>query len=264
MESFEDFSKLLDGIQTTSKDGKSIKSAFVNFFHDFPQKLYSMHNDMKAELVDLCKCKDEKIYRLENQVKELNEKLTKLDDKIDEQEAYERRDSLIISGKKLPKVVPNENCPELVKKILAENLGLTMSPNEISVSHRLGPIPISQRPDQRKIIVKFCRRDAKMDVLAAARRVKPEDLYVNESLTPIRQNIMFALRRAKREHPNLISGTSTIEGSVYVWVKPPNPEAQGARAVRHKINSLAKLEDFCSSTLQKPAVHFLQAMRNQN
>ena len=58
----------LDDLRPTSKDDESLQSAFVNFLNDFPQKLFSMHNDMKTELVDLCKCKDEKIYKLESEV----------------------------------------------------------------------------------------------------------------------------------------------------------------------------------------------------
>ena len=262
MDNFEEFGSLLNDLQPTSKDGKSLKTALVSFLQDFPKQIVNMFTVMKAEFIHECRERNEKLLELQNEVKYLNNKVTQLEDKIDDQEAYERRDTLIISGKKLPETVPNENCPELVRKILADNLGLTMSATEISVSHRLGSASNSQRPDRRKIIVKFCRRDMKIDVVSAARRVKPVDFYVNESLTPQRQSTMFALRNIKRKHPTIISGTTTIDGSVFAWVKPPNPHVPGARDVRHKVNTLQKLQVFCDNYLQKPASNFLQMTRN--
>ena len=56
---------------------------------------------------------------------------------MEDQEAYECCDTLIIGGKKLPETVTNKNCPELFRNILADNLSLTMSATKISVSHRL-------------------------------------------------------------------------------------------------------------------------------
>ena len=73
--------------------------------------------------------------------------MTQLEDKIDDQKAYERRDTLIISGKKLPETVPNENCSEHVRNILADNIGFTMS----------------------------AQRLMKIDVVYAGRQVKPVD-----------------------------------------------------------------------------------------
>ena len=38
--------------------------------------------------------------------------------------------------------------------------------------------------------------------------------------------------------PYIIPGTTAIDGSVYAWVKPPDPHAPGARDVLHKVNTL--------------------------
>ena len=91
-----------------------------------------------------------------------------------------------------------------------------------------------------------------MDLLTAARRVKPQNLFLNESLTPQRQNISYGLRKAKRENPNIISGTSTFDGRVYVWVKPPNSDAPDSRDVKITLNSYVSFENFCSRWLKKP------------
>ena len=216
-----------------------------------------MFQSFKEEIIDKIDKKDEKISQLEEEVNVLNRRLQNLEEKMDDQDAYERRDTLILSGKKIPATTPDENCPELVTKLINENLGVVLKTTEISVAHRLGSPSASQRPDRRRVIVKFCRRDVKTDILSSARRVKAADFYVNESLTPQRQNISFALRRMKTQCPNIISGTSTFDGSVFVWVKPPNPDAPGARDTRHKMNTFSRLQEFCKKAMPKPASYYL-------
>ena len=238
----------------TSKDGKSLIPALVNFMEGFQTKITDVITEIKEEFMAICNSKDEEISALRSELKSVKKDCEKLSEKIEENEAYERRDTLIFSGKKLPVVQNDENCANLVCGLLSENLNLVLSASDISVAHRLGPKPSNQVPDNRAIIAKFCRRDSKINVISSARRVKPNDLYVNESLTPTRQKIAAALRKAKKECPTIVSGTTSIDGSVYVWTKPSNP---GAREFKTKINTLAKLQDFCTITLKKQMTHFL-------
>ena len=93
-----------------------------------------------------------------------------------------------------------------------------------------------------------------MSVLTAARRVKSSNLYINESLTPTREAISYALRKAKRAMPDKISGSNSFDGRVYVWVKPPDA---AARSVRTPINTIEKLKKFCEQTLGRPMQDFL-------
>ena len=258
----EDCFQLLSDIQPTTKDGRSLIPAITTIFKSFQLKFEEMMTNLKEELMKTCNESDLKVNALKKEVNSLKIQVSKLEEKIEETEAYSRRDTLVLSGKKIPSFQQNENCSELVGKLLVDNLHLVSSPNEISVAHRLGPKPNSQRPDKRDIIVKFCRRDAKMNIISAARRVKPVDFFVNESLTPQRQTITFVLRKAKREFPEKISGYSTLDGSVSVWVKPPNPNDPLARNSRMVINNFQKLQDFCERILETPLTHFLPAQRN--
>ena len=115
----------------------------------------------------------------------------------------------------------------------------------------------SHGPDRRDIIVKFCRRDSKNDLVAASRRVKANQFFINESLTPLRQTIAFVLRKAKREFPEKISGSTTLDGKNYVWIQPPNPNAPGAKATRLAVHTHDRLTSFCEKTLGKPLTHFI-------
>jgi hypothetical protein len=83
-------------------------------------------------------------------------------------------------------------------------------------------------------------------------------MYVNESLTKTRSTVMYALRRAKRQLPEKISGIGSMDGRVCVWVKPPNPSAVGARNTRMFVNTRKKLEEFCDEILNTPMASFIE------
>ena len=251
-----DFS-VLEDIQLSSKDGKAIVPAILSLFQNLQDSFTTMLDSFKQEFVSLLNEKDEKISALTTKVSVLEKHVERLEERIDDNDTYERRDTLIISGKKVPPSQQNENCFELVANILRNNLNISVNLSDISVCHRLGNKGPSQRPDRRSLIVKFCRRDLKMDIVNSARKKKPADLFCNECLTPCQQTISYVLRKAKRELPDLISGSATFEGKNFVWVKPPNPSAPGAKDLRLKISTHKKLEDFCNKTLKKPLSHFI-------
>lgn len=249
------FTSILNAYKPTTKDGRELKTTLSAAYEDIRKEFTKMFNEMRTEFLEINKTKDCKINDLQGEVNILKKRIIKLEDNIDEQEAYERRDTLIFSGDKLPTVAPHENCQNIVSKLLEENLNVKISASDISVSHRLGAKPKTQKPDKRKIIVKFCRRENKMNILRSARTVKPDKLFINESLTTQRQEISNALRRAKRELPHLVTGTTTLDGSVFVWTK--STDATATRDTRHRINSYHRLEEFCQHTLHRSASHFL-------
>ena len=236
---------------------KNLVPAMCEIFRSFQFNLNSILESMQKDFVKILEEQDREIKLVKTEISDMKKQIMTLEEKIEDNEAYERRDSLILSGNALPDGSTNENCLEVVQKLLTEHLSYVIQPTDISVVHRLGKKPISQKPDRRNIIIKFCRRNSKVDLLAAARRVKPSNLFLNESLTPQRQNISYALRKAKREFPHIVSGTSTSDGRVYVWVKPPNPDAPGAKDSREPVNTYSKLEIFCERFLEKKMDYFL-------
>ena len=111
----------------------------------------------------------------------------------------------------------------------------------------------SQASDTRNIIAIFCRRDTKLDLLSACRRVKPKNLFIIENLTPIRNSCLYGLRQAKKIFPSIVAGCGSTEGKVYAWVKPPNPNTNMVRNTKVMINSVGtvrKFDDFCSKVLK--------------
>ena len=146
---------------------------------------------------------------------------------------------------------------KVVKKLVKDQLKIDLDDREISVCHRPGEKSRTQGPDKRKLIVKFGRRSTKVDVLSTARKMKARNLYVNESLTPVSQTISFVLRKMRKKFPEKISGSTTFDGKNFVWVKPSNPEARGARDLRHAITSREKLKNFSVRVLERPLTDFI-------
>ena len=249
----------LNDYQPKSVDGKFLVPELLSVFQSFQYKFETMFNELRSELLVVSKEQREKIEGLEAENIVLHKKIEKLEDKIDCNDAYERRDTIIISGKSVPPVGRDENCALLTCNLIKEKLNYVISPNDISVVHRLGDKKISQGLDRRDIIVKFCRRNSKLDVVTASRRMKADNFFINESLTPVRQTIAFVLRKAKRQFPMIISGSTTLDGKNYVWLKPPNPSNPDAKPVRHAVYTYDRLVQFCNKSLGKPLSHFLDS-----
>ena len=212
---------------------------------------------MQDELFGMLEEKDQRIRSLEGEVDALKCAVARLEERVDDGDAYERRDTVVFSGEAVPAASDGENCGQLACNMLRNALNMEVSPSAISVAHRIGSKPVTQGPDKRSIIVKLCRREMKRDILEGCRRVKPQNLYINESLTPVRSTIMYVMRKARRQFPDRISGCNSIDGKVFVWVKPPNPSAPQPRNTRTSVNTYQQLQKFCSDILDTPLTTFL-------
>ena len=168
----------IDGL---SADGRLIVTALSSQLDFMTEKIHSLTKILHE--------KDDKIDELEREVLQLKKNMTNLKEKIDDADAYERRDTLIFSGDCVPPVKVEESCNHLVCDLLNSELSL-------NVIRRL---------------------------------IKPRNLYINERLTPLRSTIMFVLRKTKLQFPEKISGCSSIDGKVYVWTKPPDSKARDQR-----------------------------------
>ena len=134
---------------------------------------------------------------------------------MDEAEAYSRRDCAILSGGAIPGGTSKEEdvCGTVVG-VLKDKLGVTLSKQDISTAHRMGPKPPGIGSDTRKIVVKFVRRDVRNTIMSEARTKKVPQLYIADCLSPTRRSIFFSLRKIKKAHPDLVKSCSTFDGRV--------------------------------------------------
>ena len=204
-------------------------------------------------LRDEISSKNQEITELKSKVGELQSKVEKLESNIDDADAYERRDTIILSGSAVPPASVGEKSSEIVRAVVRENLRIELSSAEINTAHRLGKKAPSQAPDKRPIIVKLCRRDVKSQLMSAVRQQRPTSLYINESLTQPRRKILFALRQMKRAHPDLVLGCNSYDGRIYAYTKSSVP----SQNTRHLINTYQSLVKFCNDQIKVPIETFL-------
>ena len=222
----------------------------INFFKG---RLKLMSEKFENKLAE----KDCILEQLTSEVSNLKKKIMLMDDRVEDADAYERRDTIIVSGKDLLSATDKEDTTQIVSSLLRDKVGYFLRNNEVSVAHRLGPKPKTQAPDQRNIIVKLCRREIKHDILKACRTVKPSNMYVNESLTRTRSATLYGLRQAKMKYPNIIAGCGSSDGKVYAWIKPPNPSTPNAKNLKTLINTRERFSDFCEKTLKCNSTDFI-------
>ena len=85
----------------------------------------------------------------------------------------------------------------------------------------------------------------KGELLSACRKCKP-NFYINESLTPTRSVILYALRKAKRMSPGVVAGCNSENGRVYAYVKNCDAAGDVTRNKKLLINTQ------CNNVLKVP------------
>ena len=247
-------------LQPTSKDCKALVPALLCFLEKFERNYERMFHDIKEEFKSAISERDEHVVELKNEIELLRDKVKKIEGYADDSDSYTRRDTIILADPTIPVTVPNENCSTLVQNIVKNKLRYNLSLSDISTVHQLGPKPISQAPDIRSLIIKFCRRDVKKDLMMASKnQEKPVRLCVNESLAPPRRTIFNTLRQVKRLHLELVCGVSSSEGRVYTKNPNTNTSAVPSRDRRHLVNNYDMFTDFCREFVQLPINTFLNS-----
>ena len=192
-------------------------------------------DDLK-KLREEIKARDKEISELKTEVKELREEINDIKTQVNAQDAYNRRESLIMSGPPIPKEETGENTTSIVLKLIKQHLSIDLSATDISVSHRIGKKTTDNQ--ERPIIFKLVRRSIKYDLLDACLIKKPE-LYINESLSPQRMKILKAVLAIRKDHVAKFKQCYTSEGRIVVKLKNST--------VKHFIYDEASLDEFLKS-----------------
>ena len=241
-------------------------------------------DQMKAEIANLNttlagKCTQ--IAELSDEVSILKKKVSKLENALDDEDAYVRRETIIFNGSALPPAHPGEICNNVIRKVIKDKFKIELQVSDISVAHRAGKKPNTQAPDRRGMQVRFCRRDIKRQIMTS--KCDNSDLnntlYTNESLTPKRRTILFALRQIKKKFPDIVKGCTSQDGRVYAFTPSPASVAASAddtvlraagssglrastprgRDRKHLVNTHDALVEFCAEFVQHPLEEFLDS-----
>ena len=118
----------LTGYQPKSVDGKFLVPDILCLFKSFQYKFETIFDEIRTELLSISKKQRKKIENLEVENIVLHNFFFKFEDKIDNNYAYERRDTIILSGKSAPPIGRDENCALLPCKLIKDTLNYVISP----------------------------------------------------------------------------------------------------------------------------------------
>ena len=234
----------------------------ANVISAMKKEFHKMSEDIKTEFTALLSKRDEEIKTLQHEVVNLKKFVNKLESTIDDCEAIDKKDQIILSGPHIPVGSNEEDCVQIVRTVIKDRLKLDIPKTDIVFAHRLGYKPKSQKEDKRNLVVKMANLDSKRNLLITGKKMKNE-VYINDVLTPRRNTIFYVLRKVKKLHPDVVTGCTTFDGKVYAFVKRSSNHALAAdpalanRDTRIPINSRTNLENFCQEFLDKNVCDFL-------
>ena len=211
-----------------SVDCKEIVSLMFKYFES---KLSGTITDMRT---------------LKGTITKLQTRVMELEEQIDAAEAYERRDTVVLSGPTVPPAQVGENCINIVQELLKTQIRLNINANDISTAHRMGNKRKKQGPDNRNMIIKLCRRSLKNEIFSACKQYKPP-FYINEDLIPTRNKVLYLLRSAKKIYPNKIVSCRSFDGKIQAFLA-----RDGMKPQKIIINSLERLDSFLKEELALP------------
>ena len=156
--------------------------------------------------------------RLSKEVGHLRSALQSQAFKLDRLAQYSRRENVRLHG--IPETA-DENTNDVVIA-LASDMGVHIDEHDICISHRLQK---SRSMQERPIIVRFVRRDTKIDMMRKKKTLRTIDRYhntfVNDDLTPLRSKMLRALK-----HDEEVKHVWTIDGSFHCIVMEGNVEVK--------------------------------------
>ena len=122
---------------------------------------------------------EKKIEELNETASKMNERIEELENNIDRQEQYSRRNCLLIHG-----IAENkeENTDQQAIDFINENLEMKIDEIDIDRSHRIGRYDKTKKKP-RPIIVKFVRYNVRGGVFREKRKLKGTGKTITKSLT---------------------------------------------------------------------------------
>ena len=241
---------ILDEIANMRDEFNEMRDGLTQLINSKNDEIAVMHEKVSALQINASE-KDAEINSLKCKVSLLDTQIKTINNNIDDAEAYSRRDCIILSGPSI--IAPNSDnsCEKIAIDAVKNNLDINILPGDISTAHTL-PAKNGQTP---KIILKFTRRDAKNRILKAARTKRNNNIFANESLTPLRNKIFYTLRKMKRSAEEVLN-VGTNDGKIFAYTKPVTA---GGLNQRHLVNANEELADFCMKFVKVPLETFLQS-----
>ncbi|XP_052252442.1 uncharacterized protein LOC127859072 [Dreissena polymorpha] len=129
-------------------------------------------------------------------------------------EQYSRRNNVRIAG--VPEDQDRQSSVAVTNKVISlvnAHLGISIHPSDIDIAHRLGKYkPNTNRP----VIVRFVRRQTKIDILRNAKQFKGSGIFVNEDLTKLNAEVLASVRL---KQTSTVQRAWSFEGKLFALLK---------------------------------------------
>ena len=179
--------------------------------------IFECHTQIKS-LKDKLKIKQTENEKLQESVRSLSTQCsrpnTSFEQNKNENEQYSRLNSVRIMG--LAGDSPSQSS-EVTTRMVIEKLnvqtGLRLDEHDVDIAHRLGDYR-SSKP--RSVIVKFTRRQTKVNVLKNAKKFKGTNIFINEDLTKLNAEVLASLRLKDKKS---VERAWSFDGKLYAQFK---------------------------------------------
>ena len=226
-------------------DLKEIKEAIREMSAAIAQTTTSMKiltNTVSTDKTELLTA----IQNLTKQVKEKDQRIAYLEDKVNDLEQYQKKNNIIISGPadlpsyshvasneedshtQQPGGIMEQNLPEKEEAIRRQNfikfaetkLQIHIKEEEILAIHDLH----KRRDGTVPIIVKFMRNSTKQSIMINRKKLKKSDIFINEHLT--QRNVEVEKKARKMKKDGVIHSVWTWNGKVYIKETESSPKKE--------------------------------------
>lgn len=161
-------------------------------------------------------------------IESLDKRLLRMEEALDEQEQYTRRNNIRVYG--VPEA-KKENTSELFVDLCREKLKINITNNDLDCCHRLAGKEGASKP----IIVRFVRRDIRNKIYNEKRKLKGTKIVITEDLTRVR------VQRVKNLSRYLSSkNVFTMNGIIYAKDNDKIIKLKSADDYKNLLNNLDK------------------------
>ncbi|KAK4304814.1 hypothetical protein Pmani_023249 [Petrolisthes manimaculis] len=174
----ESDASVLPSTSAVGGDGPSRQShplTISNIIHDDISALLGenmvMVNTIVKAVQFIMHRKDEHINQLKTEVITFENRVSQLENQIDDVNQYERRDTLIISDPSFPQETNSESAADVVVDTIREKNKINISHNDINVAHRFGSK--TKQNKNKPMIVKLHNCPKKEEIMSACITMRP-------------------------------------------------------------------------------------------
>ena len=178
------------------------KSNIMGVMNNKLDQLFEEFSSFKREMREMCEtlaAKDRQISGFKVHITNMNERVLKLVNKIDDNDVKHRENNIILSGEDLLTSTYRENCTESVRELFQQKLIIIVPTTDIVSAERIG----KQITVNKNILLKMKSFTAKINIIKACQTSKP-NFYANDVLPAVKQTILYVVRQAKKKLPDTI------------------------------------------------------------